>query len=184
MATAPINTPPGSPAPAADSGHAGHGAGTAAPNTGQATFSSAYARALANVDPSRSASPLNAAPAVSRHIPIGKAGHSGGHDLHERALALRGERLELLAANIANADTPGYKAVDIDVEAALRAGETAETVQVMYRIPLQPSIDGNTVEMEVERAQFADAAVRYQFSLDRALKHYMHISELLKDLKE
>jgi flagellar basal body rod protein FlgB len=104
--------------------------------------------------------------------------------LHERALALRGKRLEVLAANIANADTPGYKAVDIDVEAALRAGETAETVQVKYRIPLQPSIDGNTVEMEAERAQFADAAVRYQFSLDRALKHYMHISELLKDLKE
>lgn len=93
-------------------------------------------------------------------------------------------RLELLAANIANADTPGYRAVDIDVEEALRTGQTAGTATVKYRVPLQSSLDGNTVELEVERSRFADAAIRYQFSLDQAIKHYMHISDLFKTLKD
>jgi flagellar basal-body rod protein FlgB len=105
--------------------------------------------------------------------------------IHERALLLRGERVGVLAANIANADTPNYKAKDLDFAAVLegqqaggslplaatRAGHlpTVETTpgggDVKYRIPFQPSLDGNTVEAPVEQAQFAQNAVRYQASL-------------------
>ena len=89
------------------------------------------------------------------------------------ALKLRSQRQELLAANIANADTPQYKAVDIDFAQALAdatspegdAAKTARSSTVLYRVPGQPSLDGNTVEMDVERAQFADNTVRYEAAL-------------------
>lgn len=106
---------------------------------------------------------------------------------HQTALNLRAARQELIASNIANADTPNYKARDIDFASALqgalqggdkltmsatssghRAGVAGESVMgapVMYRNPLQPSADGNTVDMDVERAQFADNALRYEASL-------------------
>ncbi|WP_435628378.1 flagellar basal body rod protein FlgB [Candidatus Ferrigenium straubiae] len=103
----------------------------------------------------------------------------------QTALSLRAARQELLASNIANADTPNYKARDIDFASALRnalAGTSTElpVVQtspmhlegraggaimgapVMYRKPVQPSADGNTVDMDVERAQFTDNALRYE----------------------
>ena len=106
----------------------------------------------------------------------------------QTALNLRAARQELLASNIANADTPNYKARDIDFASALRnalAGTSTElpAVQtspshlegqaggsilgapVMYRKPVQPSADGNTVDMDVERAQFADNALRYEASV-------------------
>ncbi len=87
------------------------------------------------------------------------------------ALKLRSQRQELLASNIANADTPNYKAVDFDFARALsqaasaRAGEQPAAPNVLYRQPTQPSLDGNTVEMDVERAQFADNTVRYEATL-------------------
>lgn len=104
------------------------------------------------------------------------------------ALNLRSARQELLASNIANADTPNYKARDVDFASALRnamAGAPAELpavktlpmhlegssgaslmgAPVMYRKPVQPSADGNTVDMDVERAQFADNALRYEASV-------------------
>lgn len=107
------------------------------------------------------------------------------------ALSLRAARQELLASNIANADTPNYKAKDIDFASALQGaisgsaarlplavtapghfkGATGETVMgapVMYRNALQPSADGNTVDMDVERAQFADNALRYEASVNFA----------------
>lgn len=113
---------------------------------------------------------------------------------HQTALKLRGARQELLASNIANADTPNYKAKDIDFASALQGalsgssgqlgspgqlplaatsprhlgGATGESVMgapVMYRNALQPSADGNTVDMDVERAQFADNALRYEASV-------------------
>jgi flagellar basal-body rod protein FlgB len=106
---------------------------------------------------------------------------------HQRALELRSYRQQMLASNIANADTPGYKARDIDFASALKAAvgsESSTTLtqsasahlsggastpmserQVLYRTPTQPSIDGNTVEMDNERAQFADNAVRMEASL-------------------
>jgi flagellar basal-body rod protein FlgB len=106
----------------------------------------------------------------------------------QAALNLRAARQELMASNIANADTPNYKAKDIDFASALQgalsgsgqklpvavtspqhlAGATGESVMgapVMYRKPLQPSADGNTVDMDVERAQFADNALRYEASV-------------------
>jgi len=89
------------------------------------------------------------------------------------ALKLRSQRQELLAANIANAATPQYKSVDMDFGQALAAatagnanpGASADAPQVLYRVPAQSSLDGNTVELDVERAQFADNTVRYEAAL-------------------
>lgn len=86
------------------------------------------------------------------------------------ALKLRGQRQELLSANIANADTPNYKAVDFDFAAALKSaigGRDASanadgSPTILYRSPSQPSLDGNTVEMDGERARFADNSIRYE----------------------
>lgn len=106
---------------------------------------------------------------------------------NETALSLRAQRQELLASNIANADTPNYKARDIDFTSALRtalagtksaplktthpvhrqgvkaSGETLPNgTEVLYRGVVQGSVDGNTVDMDVERNQFADNALRYE----------------------
>lgn len=107
------------------------------------------------------------------------------------ALNLLGARQELLATNIANADTPNYKAKDIDFASALKKaladssapfqaiktapmhleGNTGVSIlgsPVMYRKPVQPSADGNTVDMDVERAQFAANALRYEVCVNFA----------------
>jgi flagellar basal-body rod protein FlgB len=107
---------------------------------------------------------------------------------HAEALGLRALRQQILASNIANADTPGYKARDIDFVKSLQdavagrttAGELTKTVSahmaspqsaaaasgpLLYRQVVQPSLDGNTVDMDVERAQFAENAVRYEANL-------------------
>jgi flagellar basal-body rod protein FlgB len=92
--------------------------------------------------------------------------------IHGKALALRSQRLGLLASNIANAATPGFKAKDIDFKAALAEAEQtggstnmAAEDNTMFRIPLQPSLDGNTVELATEQTQFAENAVQYQTTL-------------------
>ena len=105
---------------------------------------------------------------------------------HERVLTAASQRLELLAANLANADTPNYKARDIDFRSVLADAESRDgstrlvaTTQghiqgatgagaradVKYRVPDQPSMDGNTVEAEKESAAIAETATRYQASL-------------------
>ena len=106
------------------------------------------------------------------------------------ALNVRAYRQQLLASNIANADTPGYKARDIDFASALRnasagnagsssslplrvssdrhlAGQAAGSApaEALYRSGQQPSIDGNTVDMDVERNRFAENAVHYDANL-------------------
>jgi flagellar basal-body rod protein FlgB len=81
--------------------------------------------------------------------------------IHGRALELRQARLGLLASNIANAATPGFKARDLDFRAAL---EGAQDV-TRYRVPVQASLDGNSVELSVEQAQFAENAVKYRTTL-------------------
>ncbi len=104
---------------------------------------------------------------------------------YETALRVRAQRNEVLAANIANADTPGYRARDIDFRSALThaqgdslsmsttselhrqswgqaAGRQADAV---YRVPTQPTLDGNTVETDVEQAQFAENALQYRVAL-------------------
>ncbi|WP_295754446.1 flagellar basal body protein [Undibacterium sp.] len=100
--------------------------------------------------------------------------------LHERALALRAYRQQLLASNIANADTPGYKAVDIDIHEALRTGKDINSVQVKYVTPSQGSVDGNTVEMDIERVKFMENAIMYEYEVDRVRGHYKDMEELLK----
>ena len=102
----------------------------------------------------------------------------------QQALGLRAYRQQVLAGNIANADTPNYKARDFDFRTTLQAavagrnegsvsisrtnsahlGGTAGAapVRLMYRTPAQASADGNTVEMDVERAQFSENAIQYE----------------------
>jgi len=113
--------------------------------------------------------------------------------IHADALALQRQRMDVLASNIANADTPNYLARDIDFGQVLSNRlEQARTEQamvptdpnhmaetdsrhitvgqgdesgLMYRTPLQPAADGNTVDTQIEQAAYADAAMHYQASL-------------------
>ncbi|WP_114954169.1 flagellar basal body rod protein FlgB [Sphingosinicella terrae] len=91
--------------------------------------------------------------------------------IHGTALALRSQRLSLLASNIANAATPGYRARDIDFNRALQmAGrgydsQRAAEESVAYRVPVTPSLDGNTVELSTEQTLFAENAVQYRTTL-------------------
>jgi len=87
--------------------------------------------------------------------------------VHGAALAVRSQRMGVLASNIANASTPGYKARDIDFTAALAAQEGAGTMDAatLYRVPLEPSMDGNTVDLSQEQTAFAENAVQYQTTL-------------------
>jgi flagellar basal-body rod protein FlgB len=92
--------------------------------------------------------------------------------IHGAALELRSQRMGLLTSNIANAGTPGYKARDIDFAAALKArseGRTlgdAITEGTRFRVPVMPSLDGNTVEMATEQTAFAENAVAYSATLN------------------
>lgn len=109
----------------------------------------------------------------------------------QTALSLRGYRQEILSANIANADTPYYKARDFDFSSVLKAAlgpatapvatpglvrtsayhlagtnaPVAQPTSLMYRTPYQMSVDGNSVEMDAERAQFAQNAIHYEASI-------------------
>ena len=123
--------------------------------------------------------------------------------IHDKALIIRSRRAELLASNLANADTPGYKARDIDFRSALNATmQTASghastsasmsartagltltnknhiampaedrvsisdpAMQTLYRVPNHASLDGNTVDSQMEKSAFAENALRYQASL-------------------
>lgn len=115
---------------------------------------------------------------------------------HQTALRIRGQRQELIAANIANADTPNFKARDLDFAAAMQQAmnQNAPTQtgsnqitktsdkhfdalptthlqmasgvgEPLYRPIIQGSVDGNTVDMDVERNQFVDNGIRYEASL-------------------
>jgi flagellar basal-body rod protein FlgB len=91
--------------------------------------------------------------------------------IHGTALELRSQRMGLLASNIANAATPGYKARDLDFASALKArlegkdGDKAVQGATRYRVPVLPSLDGNTVEMATEQTAFAENAVAYTATL-------------------
>ena len=87
--------------------------------------------------------------------------------LHATALQLRSQRMMMLASNIANAATPNYKARDIDFSKALVLAEQGQSTEsaIAYRVPLQPSLDGNTVEMATEQTAFAENALAYRSSL-------------------
>ena len=105
--------------------------------------------------------------------------------LHEAALKVRAQRMEVLSSNLANADTPNYKAQDIDFKAVLRDANTQSVsaaslktthaghiqpggpmaANLQYRNPMQPSIDGNTVDAQVEKGKFMENALQYQATL-------------------
>mgnify|MGYP000193372583 CR=1 FL=1 len=109
--------------------------------------------------------------------------------IHEQAVLIRSKRAEILAGNLANVDTPNYKARDIDFKRALSQSmqkSSASTLtmthknhssgrnsfstlgsgmELLYRSPMQPTVDGNTVDSQIEKAQFASNAMQYQASL-------------------
>ena len=91
--------------------------------------------------------------------------------VHAAALQVRSQRMGVLASNIANAATPGFKARDIDFTQALNAAEGPNGLAsdfggaLKYRTPLNPSLDGNTVELSTEQTAFAENAVAYQTTL-------------------
>jgi flagellar basal-body rod protein FlgB len=107
--------------------------------------------------------------------------------VHPKALQLFGQRTSVLANNIANSDTPGYKAQDLDFRSVLSAAGgasqklalsasqsghigadaagSASALPLKYRVPLAPSLDGNTVDVPLEQAAFAENTVRYQSAL-------------------
>ena len=106
--------------------------------------------------------------------------------LHEKALAFRADRAAVLANNMANADTPNYKARDLDFASVLEAQQSGgkqsmsvarthsahiaaealidQAAGLRYRIPHQPSIDGNTVESQAEQARYSENAIDFQAS--------------------
>ncbi len=205
--------------PIAGATHSGHSAADKAqPNSG---FATAYSAALSNVLPTSVSaeaagshshgqangmgnSPLTA----SGRFSTTDQSHTASHNVQEIALGLRAYRQQIIASNIANADTPGYKAVDIDFDEAMKQAQASAEIAALpmnvtasghftgrltqiqpniplkYRIPAQASADGNTVEMDSERANFAENTVMYEFSLDRAKGHLMMTLEMLKDLKD
>ena len=123
--------------------------------------------------------------------------------IHANALELRARRAELLANNLANADTPNFKARDLDFRSVLGAEGAAREVSMQrtasghiasgqsvggfddvtlkYRVPTQPSLDGNTVDEQREKSEFAANAVRYMASLQFMEKK---ISGLIRTLRE
>jgi flagellar basal-body rod protein FlgB len=116
-------------------------------------------------------------------MPVGLDSYLG---VHADALKVQSQRMDVLANNLANVDTPGYKARDIDFRTALAAagspegGVTLTTTDAKhidinptsdggaalnYRVPLAPSLDGNTVDSQQEQAAFAENTVHYQATL-------------------
>lgn len=227
MAGAPSVPPVGnSPPPPVQGGHEGHGVSPANANNG--TFSEALNQAIAQQANNpvaghgahggqggsgsgqggghggghASGMASTTAAAHPNHFSIGQGGHAG-HDFQQKMLGVRVYRQQLIASNIANADTPGYKAVDIDIEEAAQivkgasaslplattaTGHLSGSAQtppfpLKYHVPYQAAADGNTVEMDVERQKMAENSLMHQFSLDRVSGHFKHFMELLQNLK-
>ena len=105
--------------------------------------------------------------------------------VHAQAAQLRSYRGEVLANNIANAETPDYKSRDVDFKSILKQVDGSGPValdatnkshvnlssqsvlenELLYRVPSQPSLDGNTVDMDMEKAEFSKNSVSYQVSM-------------------
>ena len=121
---------------------------------------------------------------------------NGALGIHERALGVRSQRLEVLSRNIANADTPNYKAEELDFKAMLKetsreyisathakhyaALEEQPDDGKRFRVPFNSSFDGNTVEIRVEQAQFGQAAAEYQTTLNFLENRISGIRKALK----
>jgi flagellar basal-body rod protein FlgB len=126
-------------------------------------------------------------------------------NFHHQALSLRAARQELLSGNVANADTPNFKAKDIDFASVLHeklslttnlnkvslnttspahinsAAQGAFGDNILYRVPLQPSADGNTVDMDMERTRFADNAIKYDASITFLNTEFRNISLAMQE---
>ncbi|MFK5892606.1 MAG: flagellar basal body rod protein FlgB [Pseudomonadota bacterium] len=120
--------------------------------------------------------------------------------VHDDALILRSKRTEIIAANIANADTPGYKAQDIDFKQAMKNAQAGDSSfkmkttngkhiqgsasavdnEIKYRTNTQPSIDGNTVETHVEKAAFAKNALEYTYTLEVLSRKFSGIKKAMR----
>lgn len=119
----------------------------------------------------------------------------------QQSLSLHAKRQEVLSANIANADTPGYKARDFDfsdrldqaldqqdsgalktTSAGHMAGRTGvlDDAQLGYRVPTQSSLDGNTVDMDMERIDFAENSLRYQADVQMLTSHIQNMSTAMR----
>ena len=118
-------------------------------------------------------------------------------DVHARALDVRSRRMEVLERNIANADTPHYKAQDIDFRSVLSdvkqepmvatqkghvdtSAPPAGADGMRYRIPFNVAFDGNTVELNIEQAQYGKAAADYQATLQFLEQRVSSIRKALK----
>ncbi|MBF0471406.1 MAG: flagellar basal body rod protein FlgB [Gammaproteobacteria bacterium] len=125
--------------------------------------------------------------------------------IHEYALKVRAKRTELIASNLANADTPNYKARDIDFKTMLQErqrqldGRSASAGQLktthsghianpgfgpmgeaLYRVPLQASIDGNTVDTQQEKGKFMENSIQYQATVNFISDRVTGLKQVLK----
>ncbi|MGL5337022.1 MAG: flagellar basal body rod protein FlgB [Enterovibrio sp.] len=120
--------------------------------------------------------------------------------VHQNTVGVRGKRAEILASNLANANTPGYKAKELNFAQALQsassgqsmvlnrtdgrhifAGSNALQGQTLYRVPNQPDTgDGNTVDEQLEKNLFMQNALEYQASLDFLSSKFKNLSKALK----
>jgi flagellar basal-body rod protein FlgB len=116
--------------------------------------------------------------------------------IHEQALSVRNRRMEVIAANLANVDTPAYKARDLDFKQVLAASSPnpmAATDQrhfesgalenpdgMVFRVPYNSSVDGNTVELSVEQAKYGEAAADFQATLSFLERRISGIRKALK----
>ena len=121
--------------------------------------------------------------------------------IHDDALALRERRAEVLANNIANSDTPHYQARDIDFKSVLQGVSAVQkplkmtvtdeahntsvihpdfAADLMYRVPSQPAVDGNTVEVQEEMARYTENALGYQASFDFLNRKFKGLTRAIK----
>ncbi|MDX1635612.1 MAG: flagellar basal body rod protein FlgB [Marinobacter sp.] len=120
--------------------------------------------------------------------------------IHEHAVNARVRRAEVLANNLANADTPGYKARDIDFRSMLEQAEAASGFEMarshanhmsvgdgggadgelLYRVPQQPSVDGNTVDTQQEQSRFMRNAMDFQASFQFLNSKFTGLSKAIK----
>lgn len=120
--------------------------------------------------------------------------------IHEHALQARVQRAEVLANNLANADTPGYKARDIDFQAMMQKAQSSMSGfgmerthgghmdtstpgadgELLYRTPNQPSIDGNTVDSQAEQTRFMRNTMEYQASFQFLSSKFAGLTKAIK----
>ncbi len=120
--------------------------------------------------------------------------------VHDDALLLRSKRTELIASNLANADTPGYKAQDLDFKQALSNAQIGKSdfkmqttneghisgkgfsmnSDIKFRQISQPSVDGNTVDTHIEKAAFAKNSLEYQATLRFLNGKFSSLKSVLK----